>query len=281
MFESNSYHKEWRSREGHKKVSLTSLFVFQITWLEKCNPMIDPIFRYSAPKPVSIWSKTELRVFDSWWFHSVTRVTGVELCQDRSWDPLQHLLGEDPEEEVVSSISLLQNTQSLTLATWATASRCQETQRQYGSHSCPETIMMFKRVEMGLDWGVYLCNEVLLELAKELKVEQVVRGESLFADDRLHGLDVLANGVAGVQLVGNVRVVLPEEEARRFKTVSLRLNNFTWSCPRQWQTSSTETVREAHWWAGRSVCCAAACPRRSGPRWCSQWDREWDGWYRR
>ena len=38
----------------------------------------------------------------------MTRVTGVELCQDRSWDPLQHLLGEDPEEEVVSSISLLQ-----------------------------------------------------------------------------------------------------------------------------------------------------------------------------
>ena len=68
---------------------------------------------------------------------------------------------------------------------------------------------------------VYLCNEVLLELSKELKVEQVVRGESLLADDRLHGLDVLANGVAGVQLVGNVRVVLPEEEARRFKTVSL------------------------------------------------------------
>ena len=103
---------------------------------------------------MSIWSRAELRVYYSWWFHSVTRVTGVELCQDRSWDPLQHLLGEDPEEEVVSSISLLQNTQSLTLATWATASRCQETQRQYGSHSCPETIMMFKRVEMGLDWGV-------------------------------------------------------------------------------------------------------------------------------
>ena len=63
MFESNSYHKEWRSREGHKKVSLTSLFVFQITWLEKCNPMVDPIFRYSAPKPMSIWNKTESRVY--------------------------------------------------------------------------------------------------------------------------------------------------------------------------------------------------------------------------
>jgi len=99
----------------------------------------------------------------------MTRVTWVELCQDRSWDPLQHLLGEDPEQ-LPADVKRLKDSTVLIVA---------------------------------------LCNEVLLELAKELEVEQVIWGESLLADHRLRGLDVLANGVAGVQLVGNVRVVLP------------------------------------------------------------------------
>jgi len=39
MFESNSYHKEWRSREGLWKISSASLFVPQIADLKKCNLM--------------------------------------------------------------------------------------------------------------------------------------------------------------------------------------------------------------------------------------------------
>ena len=39
MFESNSYHKEWRSREGLWKISYASFFVPQITDLKKCNLM--------------------------------------------------------------------------------------------------------------------------------------------------------------------------------------------------------------------------------------------------
>ena len=32
----------------------------------------------------------------------VAGVAGVELGQNGGWDPLQHLLGEDPEKEVIS-----------------------------------------------------------------------------------------------------------------------------------------------------------------------------------
>lgn len=54
----------------------------------------------------------------------------------------------------------------------------------------------------------YLCDEGLLKLVQELKVEQVLGRECLLTDDGLHGLDVLADGVAGVQLVGHISVVL-------------------------------------------------------------------------
>ena len=45
---------------------------------------------------------------------------------------------------------------------------------------------------------VHLGNEVLLKLAKELQVEQVIWGQSFLTNNCLHGLDILANGIAGV-----------------------------------------------------------------------------------
>ena len=71
----------------------------------------------------------------------------------------------------------------------------------------------------GIDWRqlqVYLPvliatlrDEVLLELAEELEIEEVIRRERLFSDHGLHRLHVLADGVARVELVRHVRVVLP------------------------------------------------------------------------
>ncbi|GIX65223.1 uncharacterized protein BcabD6B2_46580 [Babesia caballi] len=56
-----------------------------------------------------------------------------------------------------------------------------------------------------------LPKELLLELVSELKVQQILRRHGLLADDSLHRPRVLANGVVGVELVGDRRVVLPGE----------------------------------------------------------------------
>ena len=75
---------------------------------------------------------------------------------------------------------------------------------------------------------VPLCDEIFLELAEELQVEKVVSCEGLLAHHGLHGLHVLpcgdkrellvktlswqpilTDGVAGVQLVGHIGVILP------------------------------------------------------------------------
>lgn len=95
-------------------------------------------------------------------------ISGVELGQGAGRDPLQHLLGEDPEQ-------------------------------------LPANVQGF---EDGTVLVVALGDEVLLELGKELEVEEIVGGEGLLTDNGLHGLDVLTDGVASVELVGHVRVIL-------------------------------------------------------------------------
>ncbi len=44
----------------------------------------------------------------------------------------------------------------------------------------------------------------MTHLFQELEVEQILAGQRLLADDSLHGLHVLANGIASVQLVGHL-----------------------------------------------------------------------------
>lgn len=43
-----------------------------------------------------------------------------------------------------------------------------------------------------------LSNEVLLKLLQELQVQEIVRGQGFLTHHGLHGLHVLADGVAGV-----------------------------------------------------------------------------------
>lgn len=54
----------------------------------------------------------------------------------------------------------------------------------------------------------YLSNKGLLKLVQKFKVQQVLSCEGLLTDNRLHGLHVFADGVASVQLVGHVGMVL-------------------------------------------------------------------------
>jgi hypothetical protein len=81
----------------------------------------------------------------------VTRVTGVKLCQDRSWDPLQHLLGEDPEQ-LPADVKRLKDSTVLIVA---------------------------------------LCNEVLLELSKDVQAMKAVVGEEALTPDDLLYLEFL------------------------------------------------------------------------------------------
>lgn len=53
-----------------------------------------------------------------------------------------------------------------------------------------------------------LVDKRLLKLVEKLEIQEVLRGQGLLTDDSLHGLYILANSVAGVQLVGHVAVVL-------------------------------------------------------------------------
>ena len=61
-----------------------------------------------------------------------------------------------------------------------------------------------------------LRDEILLELAEEFQVEEVVGSQRLFTHHGLHRLHVLADGVAGVQLIRHIRVVFPVLKNRHF-----------------------------------------------------------------
>lgn len=102
------------------------------------------------------------------WRALVTRVPGIELREGGGRDTFKHLLGEDTEQ-------------------------------------LPADVQGFENCAILV---VTLRDEVLLELGEELEVQQVVGRERLLTDDGLHRLHVLADGVASVQLVGNVGVVL-------------------------------------------------------------------------
>lgn len=95
-------------------------------------------------------------------------VSGVELGQCGGWDTLQHLLGEDTQQ-------------------------------------LPANVQGFKD---GAFHVRALRDEGLLKLGQELQVEQVISCESLFTHHGLHGLQILGNGIASIQLVGHVGVVL-------------------------------------------------------------------------
>jgi hypothetical protein len=98
----------------------------------------------------------------------VPGIPGVVFRQNVGRNSLQHFLGEDTEQ-------------------------------------LPADVQRFE------DCAVFvpsLSDEVLLKLSKELQIEQIIGRESFLSDDGLHGLDVLADSVASVQLVGDVRVIL-------------------------------------------------------------------------
>lgn len=68
-----------------------------------------------------------------------------------------------------------------------------------------------RRVERGEDVAglvMALAEELGFELLHKLKVKLVLIRERLLADDGLHGNDVLADGVVGVELVRYGRVIL-------------------------------------------------------------------------
>eukprot|EP00050_Salpingoeca_kvevrii_P005899 m.286285 g.286285 ORF g.286285 m.286285 type:complete len:410 (+) comp11542_c0_seq1:188-1417(+) len=65
-----------------------------------------------------------------------------------------------------------------------------------------------ERLEHGavLIWA--LVDELLLKLLEELEVQEILRAEGLLTDDGLHGLHILANGIACIQLVRHLAVIL-------------------------------------------------------------------------
>lgn len=101
-------------------------------------------------------------------YKSMPGISWVELCQCAGGNPLQHLFGEDPEQ-------------------------------------LPTDI---QRLEDGPILVIALGNEIFLELGQELEVEQIVRGKSFLTNHSFHGLDVLPDGVAGIKLVGHIRMIL-------------------------------------------------------------------------
>ena len=88
----------------------------------------------------------------------VAGVSRVELGEDRRRYAFQHLLGEDAQQ-------------------------------------LPPDV---QRLEDGPVLVVALGYEVLLELGEELQVQEIVRRQRLLADDGLHGLHVLPDGVTSV-----------------------------------------------------------------------------------
>ena len=94
-------------------------------------------------------------------------ISWIEFCQNTFFNSLQHLFGEDSKQ-------LPANVQGL--------------------KDRPVLVSSLR-------------DEVLLEFAQKLQIEKIISGQGFLADDRLHRLHVLANGIAGVQLVGYVRVI--------------------------------------------------------------------------
>ena len=88
-------------------------------------------------------------------------ISGVIFGQHVGRDPLEHLLGEDPQQ-LPANIEGLEN---------------------------------------GTIFVAPLRDEILLELGQELQVEQIVSAQRLLSDHGLHGLHVLANSITSIQLV--------------------------------------------------------------------------------
>ena len=180
------------------EISFASLFVPQIIDLKKCNLKTsesDACYKYC---PLYM-SRSIAITTDVYWreetIHLVAGVARVELGQNGGWDPLQHLLGEDSGKKSSHEV----DKHILILMTWEAAIRCQETQRQCGSHSCPAKSRVIEdenepsssgRYGFSASRGesTYLGNEVLLKLAKELKIEQVVRCQGFLTNNCLHRL---------------------------------------------------------------------------------------------
>ena len=89
---------------------------------------------------------------------SLASIARIEFGQSAGRNAFQHLLGEDAQQ-------------------------------------LPANV---ERLEDGAVLVVALRDKVLLELGQKLQIEQIVRSESFFADDGLHGLHVFADSVTGV-----------------------------------------------------------------------------------
>ena len=61
----------------------------------------------------------------------------------------------------------------------------------------PSNIQRFKNSSV---FVASLGNEILFKLGQKFQVQKVVRGQSLFTNHGLHGLNIFANCVTGVQL---------------------------------------------------------------------------------
>lgn len=88
----------------------------------------------------------------------MARIPRIEFGQRRRWYTLEHLLREDAEQ-LPTDIERLEHRAVLVVA---------------------------------------LRYEVLLEFSEELQVQQVVRRQRLFTHHGLHGLHVLADGIASI-----------------------------------------------------------------------------------
>lgn len=94
----------------------------------------------------------------------MARVPRVEFSENGSWNSLKHLFREDTQQ-------------------------------------LPSDV---QRLEDGAVLIVALSDEILLEFSQELQIQQVIGRKSLLTDDSLHGLNVLSDGVASVELIRHV-----------------------------------------------------------------------------
>ena len=197
MFESNSYHKEWRSREGRGN-KFCVIICSPNNWLEKVQ-----FENFRVRCLLQVLSIVHVQKYSNHnWCLLMRRNNPFSGGSRAGRTRPEWRLGSSsasPWGRFWKEVISWGGQSFVGVMTWEAAIRCQETQRQCGSHSCPAKSRVIEdenepsssgRYGFSASRGesTYLGNEVLLKLAKELQIEQVVRCQGFLTNNCLHRL---------------------------------------------------------------------------------------------